>query len=37
MGGAYGSRRQQDFFVRHLHGVEPPDRNAAPPRPAAGE
>jgi dipeptidyl aminopeptidase/acylaminoacyl peptidase len=28
MGGAYGSRRLQDFFVRHLHGVEPPDRNA---------
>src|SRR5262249_43885479 len=20
----------QDFFVRHLHGIEPPDRNAAP-------
>jgi dipeptidyl aminopeptidase/acylaminoacyl peptidase len=29
-GGAYGVRRMQDFFVRHLHGVEPPDRNAAP-------
>jgi dipeptidyl aminopeptidase/acylaminoacyl peptidase len=27
-GGAYGRRRLQDFFVRHLHGVEPPDRNA---------
>jgi dipeptidyl aminopeptidase/acylaminoacyl peptidase len=27
-GGAYGVRRMQDFFVRHLHGVEPPDRNA---------
>ncbi len=27
-GGAYGARRMQDFFVRHLHGVEPPDRNA---------
>jgi hypothetical protein len=29
MGGAYGTRRMQDFFVRHLQGVEPPDRNAA--------
>jgi hypothetical protein len=28
VGGAYGGRRLQDFFVRHLHGVEPPDRNA---------
>jgi dienelactone hydrolase len=28
MGGAYGFRRVQDFFVRHLLGVEPPDRNA---------
>ncbi|HET6573112.1 MAG TPA: DUF885 family protein [Fimbriiglobus sp.] len=28
MGGAYGRRRLQDFFVRHLQGVEPPDRNA---------
>ncbi|HYH68718.1 MAG TPA: prolyl oligopeptidase family serine peptidase, partial [Urbifossiella sp.] len=26
-GGGYGRRRTQDFFVRHLHGVEPPDRN----------
>jgi len=26
-GGAYGQRRMQDFFVRHLHGTEPPDRN----------
>ena len=23
----YGSRRQYDFFVRHLLGVEPPDMN----------
>jgi dipeptidyl aminopeptidase/acylaminoacyl peptidase/uncharacterized protein (DUF885 family) len=28
-GGAYGTRRMQDFFVRHLQGVEPPDRNSA--------
>ncbi len=27
-GGAYGQRRLQDFFVRHLLGVEPPNRNA---------
>ena len=27
MGGAYGARRMQDFFVRHLQGGEPPDRN----------
>jgi dipeptidyl aminopeptidase/acylaminoacyl peptidase len=27
-GTAYGRRRLQDFFVRHLLGVEPPDRNA---------
>ncbi len=30
-GGPYGERRRRDFFVRHLLGVEPPDRNA--PRP----
>jgi dipeptidyl aminopeptidase/acylaminoacyl peptidase len=29
-GGPYGQRRRNDFFVRHLHGVEPPDRNAGP-------
>src|SRR5207249_4696948 len=23
-GGAYGTRRLRDIFVRHLHGVEPP-------------
>jgi dipeptidyl aminopeptidase/acylaminoacyl peptidase len=27
-GGAYGRRRQQDFFLRHLQGIEPPNRNA---------
>ena len=27
-GGPYGSRRLRDFFVRHLQGAEPPDRNA---------
>ncbi|HXG46350.1 MAG TPA: prolyl oligopeptidase family serine peptidase, partial [Methylomirabilota bacterium] len=29
-GGAYAQRRMQDFFVRHLLGREPPDRNAGP-------
>ena len=28
--GEYGERRRQDFFVRHLLGVEPPSRNAVP-------
>jgi len=23
----YANRRRMDFFVRHLHGIEPPDRN----------
>jgi dipeptidyl aminopeptidase/acylaminoacyl peptidase len=27
-GGSYGERRRVDYFVRHLLGVEPPDRNA---------
>jgi dipeptidyl aminopeptidase/acylaminoacyl peptidase len=27
-GGAYGRRRMEDFFVKHLLGQEPPDRNA---------
>jgi dipeptidyl aminopeptidase/acylaminoacyl peptidase len=27
-GGAYGTRRRNDFFVRHLLNREPPDRNA---------
>jgi dipeptidyl aminopeptidase/acylaminoacyl peptidase len=26
-GGPYGVRRMQDFFVKHLQGIEPPDRN----------
>ena len=26
-GGAYGTRKRFDFFVRHLHGVEPPHWN----------
>ncbi len=30
-GGAYGERRRRDYFVRHLLGVEPPDRNAPVP------
>lgn len=31
-GGAYGERRRRDYFIRHLLGVEPPDRNGpAPP------
>src|SRR5207237_8865147 len=34
-GGAYGTRRMQDFFVKHLQGVEPPNRNAE--RRRAGE
>jgi len=27
-GGSYAWRRIQDFFVRHLQGIEPPNRNA---------
>ena len=27
-GGSYGRRRMQDFFIRHLQGVEPPNHNA---------
>jgi dipeptidyl aminopeptidase/acylaminoacyl peptidase len=27
----YGERRRRDFFVRHLLGVEPPDRNGGDP------
>ena len=28
-GGPYGERKRNDFFVHHLLGVEPPDRNGA--------
>lgn len=28
-GGPYGERRRRDFFVRHLHGVDPPERNSS--------
>jgi dipeptidyl aminopeptidase/acylaminoacyl peptidase/uncharacterized protein (DUF885 family) len=28
MGGAYGQRKMNDFFVRHLLGSEPPNHNA---------
>lgn len=31
MGGSYGQRRMQDFFVRNLLGTEPPDRNGGGP------
>jgi dipeptidyl aminopeptidase/acylaminoacyl peptidase len=38
---AYAARRRKDFFVRHLLGVTPPDRNAATaksaPAPTTGE
>ena len=37
MGGAYGVRRMHDFFVRHLLGAEPPDRNAAERRTAQAD
>ncbi len=36
-GGPYGTRRLQDFFVRHLHGVEPPDHNAPRARAAGAD
>jgi dipeptidyl aminopeptidase/acylaminoacyl peptidase len=35
-GGAYGVRRMQDFFVRHLHGIAPPERNALSRQGSAG-
>ena len=30
-GGPYGERRRRDFFLRHLRGIEPPDRNRPSP------
>jgi dipeptidyl aminopeptidase/acylaminoacyl peptidase len=30
-GTTYGLRRRKDFFVKHLLGVQPPDRNSPPP------
>lgn len=35
-GGAYYQRRLQDFFVRHLMGTEPPNRNVTKTEPVAG-
>jgi len=29
MGGEYGQRKMFDFFVRHIHGVEPSNWNSA--------
>lgn len=29
MGGPYGERKRRDFFVKHLMGLDPPNRNAA--------
>ncbi len=26
-GGAYGRKKRKDFFVKKLHGIDPPDRN----------
>jgi hypothetical protein len=34
-GGAFGARKRNDWFVRHLLGIEPPAWNAMPP-PAQG-
>lgn len=28
-GGPYGDRKRNDFFVHHLMGIEPPDRNTS--------
>ena len=35
-GGPYGERKRNDFFVHHLMGVEPPDRNVRPIAAATG-
>lgn len=29
MGGKFGERKRRDFFVKHLQGMDPPNRNAA--------
>ena len=34
-GGAYGVRKRNDFFVRHLLDIEPPDWNSAKDRATA--
>lgn len=26
-GGSYGERKRQDFFLKHLMGIDPPNRN----------
>ena len=26
-GGVYGRKKKRDFFVKHLLGIDPPDRN----------
>ncbi len=33
-GGPYGTKKQYDFFVHHLLGVEPPDWNTIPKKPS---
>jgi dipeptidyl aminopeptidase/acylaminoacyl peptidase len=32
LGGPYGERKRNDFFVRYLQGVEPPDWNSIEPK-----
>ena len=34
-GGAYGIRRREDFFIKHLLHRDSPDRNVAPSTPPA--